>query len=372
MIAQYRPLIDRKSLAKELSDYTLSDGFFTEYKKTEEFEQRLARFLEIKHCIVVNNGTLSLSLALLALGIKPGDKVIVPNITMIATYNAVKLIGAIPLLVDVDERNLCLDLKKVKELIVTGWQEIKAVIYVTLNGRSHPINEYVDFELTCRLNNISIVEDNAQSLGSWYLDSFKISAPLQGIGSFSFSMPKIITTGQGGCLVTNDPILAQKIRKLKDFGRLNGGIDIHDTFGINSKFTELQAIMGINQLENINWRVDRKREIYNRYKQKLKNIPEITFLTDNWILYTPWFVDIYVERRDNLASYLKDFEIGTRKIYPELTSQITVHQNKFWKQKSMKVSKKYTEKGLWLPSSLDISNEQIDFVCNKIKEFYVK
>lgn len=366
MIPQYRPIIDRESLAKETSDYILGDGFFTEYKKTEEFEQAICKLLNVKYCSMVNNGTISLSLALLAMGIKAGDSVLVPNITMIATCNAVKLIGAKPIFVDVNHTNLCMDLYKAQTLVEKNF--VKAVIYVTLNGRSHSQEELLTFKKSCDFYGVAIIQDNAQSLGSNYSNGTPISCLKGGIGSFSFSMPKIITTGQGGCLVTNDDKLAMKIKKLKDFGRMNGGMDIHDEFGINSKFTEIQAIMGLNQLNNIQVRIFSKEYIYAIYDHALMNISEVYMFP--YTGYTPWFVDIYIDDRDKLQSYLKEKGIGTRAIYPELTSQLV---NKKWLQpKTLKVSGKYSNKGLWLPSSLDIKEEEIKFICDTIKEFYAK
>lgn len=363
MIPQYRPLIDRVSLAKEVGDYILSDGYFTEYKKTEEFEAAIAKAVGAQYCSVVNNGTISLSLALLASGLKPGDRVIIPNITMIATCNAVKLLGMIPVLVDVDH-NLCLDLAATKATILTG--SIKAIIYVTLNGRSHTSEEMVDLDRFCESNRVTIIEDNAQSLGSYRGLTTAISCPPRGIGSFSFSMPKIITTGQGGCLVTNVESLANKIRKLKDFGRTAAGIDIHDEFGINSKFTEIQAIIGLNQLTTLNQRIVRKREIYNRYLSSLHSNDEIAFISHHADT-TPWFIDIYTTRRDELQAYLKALKIGTRAIYPPLSSQ---QCNRDLRASRMPVSERYASFGLWLPSSLDLTNDEIDFVCGNIRNFY--
>lgn len=375
MIPQYQPVFNREALAKEISDYILGDGYFTEYKQTEKFEQKIAQFLGVNHCITTNNGTISLSLALLAQGVNAGDHVLIPNLTMFATQAAVELIGAKPIFVDVDPRNLCLDLEQAKKIIEeaplnssTGVSNIKACIYVSLNGRSHKIDELENFEHFCVENHIVYLEDNAQSLGSKHSDNeYFISCPLVGIGSFSFSMPKIITTGQGGCLVTNNDKLARKIRKLKDFGRSGGGNDIHDEFGINNKFTEIQAIIGINQLQNINERIEKKKWIYKTYYDQLKEVKQIKFLNTNLDFTTPWFVDIFVEDRNKLQAFLKEMGIGTRNLYPALTSQeVNTNYNKDY----LPVSELYSTQGVWLPSSLLLTHEEIKFVCDKIKEFY--
>lgn len=366
-IPQYRPQFNREKLAKEVSDYILSDGYFTEYKYTQKFEETISDFLKVKHCILVNNGTISLSLALLAYGIKPKDNVIIPNVTMFATQSAVQLIGANPIFVDIDPNNLCLDLEKAKQVISIN--NIKAVIYVTLNGRKHNCNEYDNFQYFCQTKNIVVIEDNAQSFGSNNEWSQPINCPDQSIGSFSFSMPKIITTGQGGCLVTNNDELARRLRKLKDFGREKGGIDLHDSFGINSKFTEIQAIMGLNQIEDINDRIENKKRIFRLYREFLKDVKEIQFLETDLKIVTPWFVDIYVDvARDELQTYLINYGIGTRKIYPPLTSQ-TVN-NPYKLGQNYPISYEIGNTGLWLPSSMDLTYNEIKFICDKIKEFY--
>ncbi len=368
-INQYKPVFNKEEIAKELHDYALTDGFYTEFKKTAELEDKFAKMLGVNHCILVNNGTISISLALLAMGIKAGDKVIVPNITMIATSNAVRLIGAIPVFIDVDGTNCCLDLKKAIRYISFGFKTIKAVIYVTLNGRSHGVKEYTQFQLFCKENGVRLIEDNAQSLGSCYIDDFIMSCPYNGIGSFSLSMPKLITTGQGGFLATNNKELADKLRKLKDFGRVKGGLDIHDEFGINSKFTEMQAILGLSQIKDISKRINRKKDIYKSYYNRLKDCPHLKFLAshDRWC---PWFIDIYVMERDMLITYLEERGIKTRAVYPELTSQKV--NSKFTWFKSKKMSEMFALTGLWLPSSLDITELEIEIICNHILEFYGK
>lgn len=368
-IPQFKPTFDKETIAKALYDYALTDGFYTEFKNTLELERKIAEFLHVKHCILVNNGTLSLSLALLALGIKPDDNVAVPNITMIGTSNAVKLIGANPVFIDVDPNNLCLNLKDFKERVVFGWDNIKAVIYVTLNGRSHGWAEYTSFLDFCERSKIKVLEDNAQSFGSYYnMSEYKINCPSNSIGSFSFSMPKIITTGQGGCLVTDNDELNKKLRKLKDFGRISGGIDIHDDFGINCKFTEPQAIVGLSQIANIEERIKRKKEIFSLYKKNLRGVRDVHFIENNDPAWCPWFVDIFVPCREKLQDFLKLNHIQTRVIYPELTSQKTNY--KWFQPKSLRNSKKVAKEGLWLPSSLDLRDEDIKDICRLIREFY--
>jgi len=253
-IMQMRPWFGAEE-KQAICNYMDEDGFITEFKRTEQFEQMLAEYIGAKHCVVVNNGTVSLTLAAMAVGIEAGDEVIVPNYTMIATPNSIKMFGAKPIFVDVEKETLCLDIELVKEAITS---KTKGIMLMSANGR-YPKAGISAFENLCKENNIILIEDSAQSLGSFYPDGRHIgTAGL--VGSFSFSAPKIISTGQGGAIITNDDKIANKLRKLKDFGRSGGGNDIHDEIGFNFKFTELQACIGIEQMKKLAWRVERKKK----------------------------------------------------------------------------------------------------------------
>ena len=356
---QMRPWFDEKE-RKYINDYMLSDGFITEYKLTKLLEEKIASYTKSKHCIMVNNGTISLTIAAMALGIGYNDEVIVPNYTMVATPNSVKMIGAKPIFADVEKNTLFLDFNELKRKIT---KKTKAVILVSPNGRfpETDIKEYIKF---CNNNNIFIIEDAAQSLGSLYSDGSHIGT--KGIiGSFSFSSQKIITTGQGGALITNNSSLASKIRKLKDFGRSSGGNDIHDSIGFNFKFTEIQACIGLAQMKKINKRVNIKKKIWKRYYQNLKNLKEVQLINHNLGFTAPWFIDIVCKKRNKLQKFLLKNKIGSRVMYPPLNNQKAYKENGKYP-----VSENIGKNGLWLPSYSQIKASEIDFVCNKIREFY--
>ena len=358
-IMQMRPWFGAEE-KQAVCEYMDEDGFITEFKRTEKFEQMLAEYTGAKHCVVVNNGTISLTLAAMAAGVEAGDEVIVPNYTMIATPNSIKMFGATPIFVDVEIETLCLDIRLVEQAITS---KTKAIILVSANGR-YPRVGISAFEKLCKENNIILIEDSAQSLGSFYPDGRHIgTAGL--VGSFSFSAPKIISTGQGGAIITNDDKVAEKLRKLKDFGRSGGGNDIHDEIGFNFKFTELQACIGIEQMKKLAWRVGRKKEILSRYKNELKGVAQVQFFHQDLEYTTPWFIDVKVENRDELMAYLKLNKIGSRIMYPPINKQQAYDvagEHIF--------SNEIGVKGLWLPSSSNLTNEQIDYICNTLKEFY--
>ena len=299
-----------------MNEYMASGGFLTEFKQTAIFENLLAEFTKSKHVIAVTNGTVSLWMMIQALEIGPSDSVIVPNYTMIATANAVRATGAEIIFCDVELDTLCLDMSEIESKVK---ENTKAIFLVTANGRypSYGIKKLKEFAAE---KNIALLEDAAQSLGSFYPDGAHIGT-VGLMGSLSFSVPKIITTGQGGAILTNDDELARKLRKLKDFGRVNGGIDVHDVFGLNFKFTDLQATIGIVQMSKLSKRMALKKEIYRRYQSQLVGVPQIVFFKHNFQTTTPWFIDCLVERRNELIDFLQSNQVTTRVMYPPINEQ---------------------------------------------------
>ena len=160
-IPQMEPLFGIEE-QQRLNDYMSSGGWVTEFKQTQKFEDMIADYVRAKHCIVVNNGTISLTLAALACGLKPDDEVIIPNYTMIATPNSVKMIGVTPVLVDVEPETLCLSFELTKNAITP---KTKAIIFVSANGR-YPLAGIESFQALCRENGLVLIEDSAQSLVS--------------------------------------------------------------------------------------------------------------------------------------------------------------------------------------------------------------
>lgn len=345
---------------RSVSEYMASGGWITEFRKTEEFEKAIASFTSCKHCIVVNNGTVSLMMAAIACGVKPGDEVIVPNYTMIATPNSISILGAKPIFVDVCSETLCMDLEQAR-LAITP--KTKAIMCVTANGRE-PKEGLDAFVNLCKANNISLIEDAAQSLGSYTKDGRHLGT-VGHVGSLSFSAPKIISTGQGGALLTNDDAMAYQLRRLKDFGRSSGGLDIHDSIGFNFKFTDLQACVGIEQMKKLAERVDRKKRIFYRYKSLLDGVNEVSFFTQDLDNTTPWFIDTTVEDRDQFMLFLKAKNIGTRVMYPPINKQkaYQIHGNH-------PVSDMIGKKGLWFPSSAHLTDDEILYITSMVREFY--
>ncbi|MBN1688254.1 MAG: DegT/DnrJ/EryC1/StrS family aminotransferase [Candidatus Omnitrophica bacterium] len=344
---------------KALADYFDRGGWATEFEKTKELEKSIAEFTGSKHCVFTTSGTAALFLILKALGIGAGHEVIVPDFTMIGTANAVHWAGAEPVFVDIHPSNWCLDLDGVEKAITP---KTKALILVSFNGRSPKMNRAK--EIADR-HKIFLIEDAAQSLGSrskgQHLGTFGIA------GMFSFSAPKVITTGQGGAIVTSSDELDQKIRQLKDFGRKQSGVDEHPVMGYNFKVTDIQSVIGIEQMKKLPWRLERKKEMYALYRKELEGVDEIEWVETNLEEASPWFIDVLVSEREELREFLKSEGVGTRPVYPPIHSQ-----GAYGKKGSFPVTEKIAKHGLWLPSSSFLKDEDIIQICRKIKKFYLE
>jgi len=320
--------------ASALKDYILRGGWGTEHTYTEIFERKIADFVGVKYCSAVNNGTIGLILALLSVGIKPGDRVIVPALTMVATANAVRFIGAEPVFADIEKNTLCLDTDEALKI------EAKAVIYVSLNGRCGEIERLK--------GKFILIEDACQSLGSYH--NGKALGTIGDIGVYSLSPHKIISTGQGGLVVTNNKELHDRVERFKDFGRLRSGSDDYSNFGINAKFTDFQAVIGIEQLKKIKWRIRRKKKIYALYKKLIHSL----VILDNKEEVTPWMVDVY----GDIGTY-KGFK--TRPMYP-----VVPHTGCYNERKEYPISQLYSHNGMWIPSSVTLTDKQIYSICEEI------
>lgn len=355
-INQIEPVYGKEEI-KAMNDYLKSGGWLTEFKKTREFEQMIADFTGAKYCSIVSNGTVSLFVALKALDVGPGDEVIVPDITQAASPNAVILTGAKVVFVDIEEDSLCLDVAKTEKAIT---ERTKAVMHVSLNGR---VGELEKLKKLCQQKKVYLLEDSAQSLGSYYQGKHLGKHGI--IGSFSFSAPKIITTGQGGALITDDPGLFQKIKLLRDFGRRSGGEDFYQTVGWNFKFSDLQAVIGIEQMKKISARMQQKKKIFSLYQKLLAPVSQVKFIKMDLTETTPWFIDVLVPEREKLIAFLKENGIGSRPIYPALHAQPA-----YGVEGDFSAAVKVANEGLWLPSTPTLTESQIKYVCKKIKEFY--
>jgi len=354
VIHQIKPFIDKKT-KKDLIKYINQDNWITEYKVTQFFEKYFSKFTNSKHCIVFPNGTVTMSSILDCLNLKKNSEVLVSNYTMVATANVASFVGLKTILVDISEQDLCMCPKDLTNKIN---KNSKVVIYTQMNGRVGQINL---IKKICKENNLILIEDSAHAIGSY---NNNIHVGNSGIaGSFSFSMPKLITMGQGGAVITNNDKLAKKLRLYKNFGRKKSGEDVHNYLGYNFKITDIQSMLALGQLKSIKNRIKKKKNIFRRYEKNLKNNSKIKIFKINKN-ETPWSFDVYLNGREKVKKILKKQNIITRYVYPALNSQ------KIYKNfKKLPISNFYCKRGLWLPSSLDLKNKEIDKICKLINKY---
>lgn len=355
-IMQHRPSFD-KAEAESCYKYMLEDNFVTEHKKTIELEQMISKYLNVKHTVMTTSCTAALILAFMSLDLKPGDEVIVPNYTMIASINSIQHLGLMPVIIDVNPTTFSIDLEEIKQHITV---KTKAVLHVSINNRYVNLSDIAHY---CKSNGLFLVEDAAQSMGC--APDNKHLGTYGDIGCYSLSTPKIISSGQGGYLVTDNDALATKINQIKNFGRKESGKDIFEIFGINLKYTDIQAVITIEQMKKLDYRVKRMGEIYNMYYKELsEHVRMIEPLFNGW---HPWFIDIYCPSnnfRTELMAYLKQHKIQTRETYVEINKT-----EMYYTDTTLPISNYVSQNGLYLPSYVDLTDEQILHICNLIKLF---
>ena len=343
-----------KKAKQSITNYLNKDNWITEHKVTEKFEKKFSKFTNSKHCICFPNGTITMSSILSCLNLKKNHEVLVSNYTMVATANVVKFVGLKLKLVDISNKDLCMC---PEDLIKKINRNTKVVIYTQMNGR---VGQIDSIRKICKKNNILLIEDAAHAIGSYNKNTHVGNSGIA--SSFSFSMPKLISMGQGGAVITNNNKLAANLRLYKNFGRKKSGEDVHNYLGYNFKITDLQAMLGLEQLNDIKLRISKKKAIFSRYKENLLGNSKIKFfeVSKN---ETPWSVDIYLKDVRKLKKILEKHKILTRYVYPALNSQ------KIYKKfTNLPISNYFCKRGLWLPSSLDLKNYEIDKICKLINK----
>ena len=340
----------------------LASNYINEGAITEEFEARIAELVGAKFGVAVTSGTSAIYLSLVALGVGPGDEVIVPDITFIATANAVSMTGATPVLVDVDPHTLNISAASAEAAITP---RTKALVPVHVSGRA------ADMDAVMRVASdwgLAVVEDAAEALCSRY--NGRGLGTIGAAGCFSFSPNKTITTGQGGVITTDDQELAQRLRQLKDQGRPvrgTGGDDAHPALGFNFKLTNLQAAVGLGQLELLAPRLERIRQTYAIYRDELDGLTGFQLLGfDIEHGEQPQWVDAIADRRNELDAFLAANRVGCRRFWFPLHTQAPYRRV----DTAFPNSTRCAQRAIWLPSAFQMTDENVQHVCRLIQAFY--
>ena len=353
-------------IEKALVNKALDTGWISSIGSfVEEFADQFAQTVNTTYALPVCNGTAALHLALIALGIGKGDEVIVPALSFVASANTVTYVGAKPVFVDIDPKTLNLDLNQVEAAIT---KKTKALMTVDLYG--HPV-DFDAFSKLAKKHKLHFISDSAESLGSRYKG--KPVGSQADVATFSFFGNKIVTTGEGGMLVTNDKKIYDTAKLYRDQGK---DTTIHNYYhpviGYNYAMTNLQAAVGIGQLKQLKTFVVKKRRIADSYRKLLKGVPGITFQQEaeyaqsNW-----WMFSILVDQqkfgrsRDELMKLLLTNNIETRPFFYPLSKLPPYQQAN--QTKDFPVTYKLADQGMNLPSFAGLTDEEINYVVKIIK-----
>lgn len=334
----------------------ISGGYLSQGPIVAEFESLLCDYLGVRNVIATTSGSDALLLALWAAGVGPGDEVLVPNRTWIATAHSVLLLGAVPIIVDTDKDRPTISLKDLEKKIS---KKTKAVIPVHMNGRDAHIDQVIELGDRYKLK---VIEDAAQALGSKDITGVLLGTKSLA-GCFSLSVAKVISSGQGGFIASNDDEFAIQVRRMRTHG-VENAIEPAKWVrpGFNFRFTDVLASIAIEQFRKLNQRLVRLREIYERYEEGLGGNAIVEIIPVNFKCGEAGpYIEVLVKQRAEFAKYLHENGVETRKFYPDLaTSDYMVCDS------SRKMNKKFGENGLYLPSGPCLTDNSIDKVLDLI------
>jgi len=393
MIPVNEPLIGEKEI--EYVSECLRTGWISSAGRfIEEFEQKWAAYCGMKYGIAMSNGTTALQAAVGCIGLQPGDKVIMPTFTIISCAQAIIYNGGIPILVDSDPRTWCMDVVQVREKVEAeikkGDGKLKAIMPVHIYG--HPVDMDPILELAEKYN-LKIIEDAAEVHGAEYLTGRATANPqwkrcggLGHISVFSFYANKLITTGEGGMVLTSDPAYAEKARSLRNLCFLPQRRFYHTELGHNFRLTNMQAAIGLGQMERMEEIITKKRWMGKAYTERLQGIPGLQLpVEEPWAKQVYWMYGIVlaestgmdaIQFAQKLAKWGTDFKsvpqgalsgVETRPFFLGMHEQPVFHNMVLFLNEKHPVAERIARQGLCLPSGLTLTATQIDLVCDTVK-----
>ncbi|MES2087670.1 MAG: DegT/DnrJ/EryC1/StrS family aminotransferase [Patescibacteria group bacterium] len=355
----------KKNVAEALSSGWLSSGG----PFVGKFETDFAKYFGTKHAVTVTNGGAALHIALLALNIGKGDEVIVPAFTMAAPWFAVMYTGATPVFVDCELETFNIDPGKIEAKITP---KTRAIIPVHIYGHSCDMDPILAI---AKKHKLFVIEDAAEAHGGEYKG--KLCGAMGDFGCFSFYANKIISTGEGGMVITNNTDWAEKARQLKSYNFSKAKRFIHDEIGYNYRMGNLQAAVGCGELENLSVYLEKKEQMAQRYNNGLSKIAGLRLpITKPDVKNVYWMYAVLVDEktfgmnRNELRSKLLEKNIDTRDFFYAPEDQPVLKD--LLKNEKFPNAKYAGDHGLYLPSGLAITDEQIEAVIQAIKEIYEK
>ncbi|MEJ7610968.1 MAG: LegC family aminotransferase [Ferruginibacter sp.] len=343
----------------------------------DEFEKMSAAFAGTKYAVATSSGTTALHICLVMMGVNEHDMVIAPNITFIATLNAIKYTGATPVLIDTDAGNWQMDLDLLEEFLQEQTEQRDGVCYHTPTGKRipvimpvHVLGNICDMDRLMALAkqySLTVIEDSTEALGSYYKGKHAGSFGL--LGTFSYNGNKIITTGGGGMIVTDDEALAKKAKHLTTQAKSDPFEYMHDEIGYNYRLVNVAAAMGVAQMEQLPGFLERKKQIIAFYKNALEGVGDIRFqevsedTNPNW-----WLPTIFTAKQKEALKILNDHKMQSRPFWVPM-NQLRMFKEDIFFNKTNRSDFVYRH-CLSIPCSTNITDAQLEAVAGKIKEIF--
>ncbi len=365
MIPVNEPLIGKKEF--EYVNECLKTGWISSGGRfIEEFGEKFASYIGMKYGIAVNNGTNALILALRVLDLPAGSEVIMPTFTIISCALACIYNNLKPVLVDCKPDTWNMDIAQIEEKIT---EKTKAIMVVHIYG--HPVDMDLVAEIAKKYN-LHIIEDAAEALGAEYKG--QKCGSFGDVSCFSFYGNKTITTGEGGMVLTDEKELAEKLRRLRNLGFIPQRRFYHEELGYNFRMTNIQAAIGLAQLERIEEHIDKKRKIGKLYTELLKNIPYLQLPVEKeWVKTIYWMYGVVLDKKTRMNA--KEFGkklltngIQTRPFFLGMHEQPVFHKMGLFKDGSYPVAERIAKQGLYLPSGLTLKEEEIKEIAKAIEK----
>lgn len=360
MIPIYQPDLSGNE-KKYLMECVDSTWISSKGKFIDQFEEKFISFTKASFATSVNNGTVAIHLALEALGVTAGDEVIVPTLTYIASVNPIVQVGAVPVFVDSLESTWQVDPEDIKKKITP---KTKAIMVVHLYGQASDMDAIMQI---ARDYNLLVIEDCAEAFGTLYKGQHV--GTFGDVGAFSFFGNKTITCGEGGMVTARDQAIYEKMKHLKNQGVSATKQYWHDVIAFNYRMTNMQAAIGLAQIERAAQFISRKKEIAELYKKHLVDAPVIVHPEQPETIHSYWMTSILVEKaneRELLRDFLKNLKIETRPLfYPVHTMPMYIKGEHF------PIAEGLGSRGINLPSWPGLTDEQVMFICDKIKEYFI-
>jgi perosamine synthetase len=361
MIPVNTPIFKGNEL-KYLTECIESGWISSEGPFINRFENEFAKYIGQDFGIAVSNGSAALDISIKALGIKAGDEVIMPTFTIISPAQSIISAGAIPVLVDSDPITWNMDVNQIEDKITS---KTKAILVVHIYGL--PVDMDPILEL-CRKYELLLIEDAAEMHGQTYKG--KMCGSFGDISIFSFYPNKHITTGEGGMILCRDITVFEKSKKLRNLAfEPNGRRFIHNEIGWNYRMTNLQAAIGVAQLENIDYHIKRKRQIGELYSNRLKGISNLQ-LPEQSTSYAEniyWVYGLVTDSEmstEKIVNFLNDKRIGTRPFFWCMHEQPVFKEMGLFKEEKYPIAERIARNGFYLPSGLGLSDDEINFVSD--------